>query len=386
MSVIDLETIQSIVRHDGNLFVPEAITEAIGSCISSSYSDVLLEIERLKSVYANYAKLDEAIVVDYHGQVTIDAYSANYLPRNTLIPKILFLSTVEHPAFREIPGEVRILDLGSGTGGIGLGFLDLFQKEPFRHAHVKIACCDASKPSLNRQTQLLQKLKFTNCEVWHSIVDFAKQENYKSSLLKFAPYDFVITANLLTELPREHIDTLLLSVTDILAPKGLLLIAEAPRLYTTKLTAHASQLLNGAGLHRFYPCPPEHKCSNDQCWVWLETDFECPEVKIGTGLITVANILKTTWVLFCRSKYSVYDFLGEEHPDLKWGCGTPFGSEFDVREKMDYQVCTPDGVRTATHARAKALFRDKKGVILRGSIIGFTNGYSKARICWHPLY
>ncbi len=386
MSKVDLKELQSVVTHGGNLFVPESITEAIGSSIKSSYNDVLVEIERLKSIYSSYATRDEPIEVDYHGQVTVDAYSANYLPRNTLIPKVLFLSIVEHPAFQEIPHEINILDLGSGTGGVVLGFLDLFQNEPFHSAHVRVACCDISKPSLDRQAHVLQKVGFTNCEVWHSVVDFADERNYKSNLTRFAPYDFIIAANLLTELPREHVNTLLLNVPDILAEKGLFLIAEAPRLYTTKLAVQASVLLKNAGLHQFYPCPPACQCSSEQCWVWLETDFECPEVKVGTEGITVANILKTTWVLFCRSQYSVYDFLRAEHPELKWGCGTPFGSEFDVREKIDYQVCTPNGVRKVTHTRAKALFRDKRGVILRGSIIGFTNDYSKARIYWHPLY
>jgi len=383
MPVINLETIQGIVKRDGSLFVPEPITEAIGACIKSNHADLLLEIERLKRIYASYVQRDEPMVVDYQGQVTIDAYSANYLPRNTLIPKILFLSIVEHPAFRDIPREVRILDLGSGTGGIVLGFLDLFQKEPLCRTNVKLVCCDASKPSLAHQMRLLQKLKFANYEVWHATVDL---KSNRSALLRFAPYDFIVIANLLTELSPEHIDNLLLSLPDILAKKGLLLIAEAPRLYTTKLTVHASQLLRNGGLNQFYSCPPGHQCSSERCYVWLQTSFECPNVKVGTRLIRVTNTLKTTWVLFCRSKYSIYDFLCEKYPNLKWGCAAPFGQEFDIEEKMDYQVCTPDKVINITHSRAKALVRDKKSVILRGSIIGFTKDYSKASILWHPLY
>jgi len=385
MPVIDVNLVKGLVTHNGDLFVPESVTEAIGSCVSSSPEDVKREIARLKDVYSSYVELDEPVKVEYHGDATIDAYLVNYLPRNTLIPKLLFLSIVVHPAFQNIPDEIKILDLGSGTGAIVIGFLDLLKNEPFSSIHAKVVCCEISKPSLNRQKELLEKLKFANCEVWHSAMDFTKLETYESNLVKFAPYDFIIAANVLTELPHEHIDALLANMPNILTENGLLLIAEAPRTYTNKLSVHTSKFLREVGLYQFYPCPPGYQCSKEQCWVWFKTDFECPDIEIGGESIPVTNVLKTTWAIYCRSEHSIYDFLYGEDPSLTWGVAAPFGDEFSPKEEMDYEVCTKDGIKIVSHRRKKAWFREKDSVILKGSMLGFNEDYSKVS-GWHPLY
>ena len=385
MPLIDSKSVQKLVLKNGEMFVPEAITKAIESCVSSSYEEVQQEIDRLKELYKSYIELDKPIEVEYMGDSTIDAYLVNYLPRNTLIPKLLFLSISDHPVLKNVPDKIRILDLGSGTGGIVIGFLDLLRSEHLSHTFAEIICCEMSEPALQRQIKLLNKLKFSNCKVWHSTVDFTEPGAYEAKLNKLAPYDFIVSANLMTELSKEHVNALLPQLPNLLTENGILLLAEPPRIYVNKLVVEISRTLKELGLYQFYPCPPGYQCHKEQCWVWLREEFECPDIYVEGQSITVTNILKSTWGIYCRSSHSMYELLKSQSPSLTWGVAAPFGDELDPVEKMDYEVCTSDGITTIPHIRRKALCRRRNEVVSRGSILGF-NEALKPVLSWHPLY
>ena len=385
---LNINSLQELFLKKGDFTVPQIITDAVSSCIQTNPENIEKEIVRLEQIYSSYIRIDEPIKLDYLDEATIDAYTIKYLPRNTLIPKIFLLSFAEHSVLRNIPDEISILDLGSGTGGVVLGLLDMFRQPLFSKIKVKIAALDSSAPSIERQKNLIQKMDVSNCEVHHFVVDLSKPKEYLRSMMHLAPYNYIITANFLTELKSSPINDLLVNTREALSEDGLILIAEAPRLYTCKLMVRLSRFLLELGLNPFYPCPPDFECKkgiNEQCWVWFETNFQCPDISIAGEELEVTDVLKTTWSIYCNSQYSIYDFLNEGDPDLSWGIATPYGNEFSIKEEMNYEVCTTKGPKTVTHTREKAIFRDKKSVILRGAIIGFDSN-SRAVKAWHPLW
>ena len=167
MPVIDADTIRKLIIVNDVLFVPDRITEAIGQTVVSSVKDVSDEISRLVALYKQYIKHDGPTPVSYSSDTTIDAYTVHYLPRSTLIPKLLFLSLAYHPAFQTIKDEVNILDLGSGTGGVVLGLLDLFKDKPFSDIKANITSCEISKLALDRQKELITRTKYQHGNIRH---------------------------------------------------------------------------------------------------------------------------------------------------------------------------------------------------------------------------
>jgi SAM-dependent methyltransferase len=386
MPVINADTIRKLVLTDNELFVPERITKAIGQSVVSSTEDVSDEINRLIALYKQYVTRDEPTPVDYSGEATIDAYTVNYLPRSTLIPKLLFLSLAYHPAFQTINDEVNILDLGSGTGGVVLGLLDLFKEKPFSGIKPNIISCEKSELSLDRQKELIIRADYKPYNIQYSCNDVADVKTFDKYLSKFAPYDYIIASSLFVELSPEDIGVLLSKLPSIMASNGVLLVADPPRTYVDKLKVSISKTLRDLGLSLFYPCPPGYECPKTKCqWVWLDFTFTCPDIEINGESLETNKSLRTTWSIFCRSKHSIYDVLQSIDAELTWGVSVPFGSEFSLDEKMSYSICTAKGPRTATHTRKKAFFRDRSEVILRGSILGFNDDFSKVGV-WHPLY
>ncbi|MBA7595517.1 hypothetical protein ES703_02481 [subsurface metagenome] len=386
MPVIDADTIRKLVLTDNELFVPERITEAIGGLVTSSIEDVSGETSRLVALYKQYVTLDEPTPVDYSNKTTIDAYTINYLPRSTLVPKLLFLSLAYHPAFQTIKDEVNILDLGSGTGGVVLGLLDLFREEPFSRIKANIISCDISAQALDRQDDLCKRAKYKPYNIQYLCRDVADEQTYDRYLSKFAPYDYIIAASLFAELPQKDIAILLSRLPDIMAPNGVFLVADPPRRYVDKLKIYTSETLRDLGLFVYYPCPPGYKCLKTRCqWVWLSFEFECPDIEINGDSIETTKLLQTTWSIFCRSEYSIYDVLQAMDNELTWGVAVPIGKELSIEEKMNYSICTANGPRTAIHTRKKAFFRTRSEVVQRGSMLGFNNDFSKVNV-WHPVY
>jgi SAM-dependent methyltransferase len=386
MPVINADTIRKLVLTDNELFVPERITKAIGQSVVSSTEDVSDQINRLIAQYRKYIQRDEPTPVDYSGEATIDAYTVNYLPRSTLIPKLLFLSLAYHPAFQTINDELNILDLGSGTGGVVLGLLDLFEEKPFSGIKANIVSCEKSKLSLDRQKELLTRADYKPYNVQYYCNDVADAKTFDKYLSKFAPYDYIIASSLFVELSPEDIGVLLSKLPSIMASNGVLLVADPPRTYVDKLKISISKTLRDLGLSLFYPCPPGYECPRPKCkWVWLDFRFTCPDIEIDGELLGTNQRLQTTWSIFCRSKHSIYDVLQTIDAELTWGVSVPIGDEFSPDEEMKHSICTANGPLTVKHTRKKALFRDRSEVILRGSIFGFNDDFSKVRV-WHPLH
>lgn len=386
MPVINADYIRNLITTNGELFVPDRIIKAVSETIVSNAEDIWDERQRLINLYKEHMKDDGPTLVNYSTDITIDAYVIHYLPRNTLIPKLLFLSLAYHPAFQTIRDEVNILDLGSGTGGVVLGLLDLFNDKLFSSIKANITSCEISDLALRRQKELITHTKYHCGTIQHFCADLADAQTYDNILSKLAPYDYIIAANLLAELHPDDIELLLSKLPAIVAPNAVLLFADPPRAYVDKLKRSISDILHNLGFYQYYPCPPGYKCQKSKCqWVWLDFDFTCPDIEINGDSLETHKQLSTAWSIFCRSNHSIYDVLQQVDSSLTWGVAVPIGKEFSLQEKLNYTLCTAGGIRKLTHTRKDIISLRKTEVIWRGSILGFNDDVSKVCV-WHPLY
>ena len=107
MPIVDANIIRKLITTNDSLFVSDRIVKAIGQTTVSGISDILDAREQLIKIYKDYVKIDEPTPVSYSNNAIIDAYTVHYLPRNTLIPKLFFLSLAYHPAFRTIKDGLK---------------------------------------------------------------------------------------------------------------------------------------------------------------------------------------------------------------------------------------------------------------------------------------
>lgn len=386
MPVITVDDVKRTIISNGTLFVPDRITKAISQALGSSVEDISNEIDRLVALYKQYRKRDEPTPVSYASNTTIDAYTVHYLPRNTLIPKLLFLSLAYHPDLQTIKDEVNILDLGSGTGGVVLGLLDLLNIKPFSDIKANITSCDIAGLALDRQRELINRTQYQHGDIQHFCVDVADTQTYDEVLSKQAPYDYIIAANLLVELSQDHIKLLLSKLPGIMAPNAVVLFADPPRKYVDRIKVYISETLRTLGLFHYYPCPPEYECQLTRCrWVWLDFGFTCPDIEINGDTLGTNKQLQTTWSIFCNSNHSIYDVLKQTDTSLTWGVAAPIGNELSSKEELEYSLCTASGTCEIKHTRKQAFFRDRTEVILRGSIVGLSDDSPKVCV-WYPEY
>jgi SAM-dependent methyltransferase len=386
MPEISNEIIRKIVLEDNDFFIPERITKAIGQSVTSNVDDVSVEINSLIGIYKKFITSDEPTRIDYSKDTTIDAYVIHYLPRSTIIPKLLFLFLSYHPAFKTIKKNINILDLGSGTGGVILGLLDLFENDIFSDIKTNIVSCDISPQALDRQKTLCQITNYKHNNIQYLCKDLTDDLTYDKYLTKYAPYDYIIAANLFAELSLHNTGVLLSKVSNMLAPNGVLLIADPPRHHIDKSKILTLNTLRDLGFSAYYPCPPGYNCPKSECqWVWLNFDLKCPDIELKGDILETNKSLSTTWSIYCRTRHSIYDILKAFSNELTWGVAVPIGKELSMEEKIDYSICTSDGPHKAVHTRKKALFRSRSEVILRGSILGHNDDYTKVNI-WYPTY
>ena len=118
---VTAEVIESITKKDGKYFLPDRIRVAIENCLECNNGDLITgEYGRLLKEYQQYRTSNVPAVIDYKGSLTLDAYTAFYFSRNFCIPFIGLRDLVYHRLFQNIPSEIKVLDIGSGTGAVVL--------------------------------------------------------------------------------------------------------------------------------------------------------------------------------------------------------------------------------------------------------------------------
>lgn len=374
-----------ITDPSGKLFVPGAISDAIGSCVFSDVDAVKQKGDWLKTLYDSYQKKMEPMSVDYSEDATIDAYSVYYLPRNTLVPKIAILCCAYHPALQQLPDVLHVLDLGSGTGGVILGLLDLFQNEALSGTRLQVIAADSSLQALTRQRLLVDKVGLGGSSLEQHQVDLSDSRAYESKLSAGAPYDMIFAANIMTELELDKGDVLFRHIVSLLSDDGIMISVEAQRDYIMWQRVRMAKRAQLEGLHIYYPCPPNAVCSQTRCWMWRKDEFECPCITVKGNPVESTNIQIAHWMILCTKAFSIYDVLCSHNPELIWAIAAPYKRESDGDQiKHHYEFCTEQGRYSGPITQDQKdwvrLMRDE--LFDRGSIIGITRDFKEYPEGW----
>jgi len=379
MTRINPDLIRALITQERTLYVPESITDAIGSHIVSSTTAILEEGKRLKEEYDRLSTKREPILIDYSGIVTIDAYTVYYLPRNTLVPKISILCCAYNPAFQSLPEKLRILDVGSGTGGVVLGLLDLFQNEALSDTQLDIVAIDASTEALKRQSLLVEHVGLHGSSHQCYQADLSDPNDYRGKLSTGAPYNMVFAANIFAELSEQATNFLLEHINQQMSDNGIFVNVESQSNYAMRQRARIAKIAQSLGFHIYYPCPPNLSCPKNECWMWREDNFECPDITTEGESLETTQVQKAHWTIFSRQDHSIHELLTSKNSKLTWGTKAPKYRPRDQGDVIEqrYEVCTMRGLEEFVHRRNKVSITFAAEPYKRGSFIGYTDDYSE---------
>ena len=383
MTIITPDLIKSLIIKDGALYVPDTISDAIGSCTTSNADAIQEEYKDLKDKYVKFSRNLEPLAIDYSKAATIDSYSVHYLPRNTFVPKVAILCCAYHPSLQNLPDRLRVLDLGSGTGGVVLGLLDLFRNKALSGTRLDIVAIDESLECLNRQKELVKCIGTQGSSNQCQQANLSDPCSYQSKLSIGAPYDMVFAANIFAELDAQDAqatDAILEHVVPILSENGIVVNVESHSSLAMKRRSQMANSAKSLGLHMYYPCPPDLPCPKQECWMWRNDGFDCPDIIVDVETIETVKVHRAFWTILCRQSCSIYDVLRHNNPKLFWGVLAPKYKSREVEDKIEqnYEVCRIDGYKEITHKKKKGIFsiiQDPE--FNRGSFIGYTDDYSE---------
>ena len=384
MPRITPDLMMSLVTKDGRLQVGTSIPKAVSACLVSDSDDIRREGDELKAEYKAAETEREPVVMDYSGSERIDAYCVYYLPRNTLVPKLALLCCSHHPELRDFDDELNVLDIGSGTGAVSLGLLDLFENDELSASQIHILAIDSNGEALERQEELVEHMDASITTIETKIVDLEDPSSYKRKLKSSAPYDMIFAANVLAELSGDGAEALLEDVSELLVPGGIIVNMESETNYAKLQRARVARKAGDLGLYRYYPCSPDAPCPkrghSKGCWVWREDGLQCAGIRVGRETLQPTEILRAHLMILCTEPYSIYDVLEKHNPDLIWGLVESRYGEKDTDEDglvtEDYSLCTRQGARKVRQTRRKRLIRGGDA-IPRGVFIGFTPDFKE---------
>ena len=317
--------VESITKKDGHYLLPKWISIAIENCfecddveiITKEYNDNLFE------VYNNYQKKLVPVPIKYNGPLTLDAYTAFYFSRNFCIPLIGLRDLAYHPLFQNIPPEIRVLDIGSGTGAVVLGLLWMFSQKSLSATTVNITAVDSCGEALERQRKIIREAGFKLDNVKLYEANICSTENCIETTVKDGPFDFIFSGNCLTETPEQDVYNIVQRLPDILVDKGAIIIAEAQRNYSKLLIRKLALSAPQWGLNVYYPCAGD-SCPYPgftYCWAWRDHIIEVPEIKVN-GSVLVGDTddkLTASWLILTKQNVSIYDSFKREGQDLVCG-------------------------------------------------------------------
>jgi len=371
MTTLSKQIIENACMRNGRFTIPENIQGAIEQCIITDDQNLIIEeYHRLLEEYKRYRRLMIPAKIDYHGDLTIDAYTTFYLPRNMVIPWIAMRDLSLHRRFRILPEKLNILDLGSGTGAIVLGLLHIFHSKAFSATRINIVSADYFPEALKRQRKLIKAAGFSLNGIRWIEADLNNFDDYIDNIGAHGPYDFVFMGNCVTEIKKEAAKNIITQIPEFLTDNGVVVIAEAQRDYIKAMTGILARLSNSVGLSVFYPCP-KYTCGSDgRCWVWRTHDYDFPKMRIAGQPLEEypREDLVLSWLILTKKKISLYRDFRKNNPHLFFG---PIAQEksWDKergRRIENYGICTGEDVRT---------FKKDYQVSLdysRGSIVGLT--------------
>lgn len=379
MTRISPNMIRSLITRNGRLFVPQKIAEIVGSCVASDLQSVVEAGDRLKAEYEAQNPLWRPIKIDYSAKPTVDAYTVYYLPRNTLVPRVAMMCCAHHPMYQQLPDTLRVLDMGSGTGGVVLGLLDLFSNKQLRGTTIEVTAVDSSSEGLDRQRRLAARIGYSPRAYEYLQMDFESPQAHSGVLAARGPYDMVFAANLFAELSVPATDALLEQVVPALSDDAFLVDVESNSNWAKAQCVHVVKKTKSLGLHVYYPCPPV-PCPKSHCWMWHEREFDCPPISVAGNYLETTKIHKAHWLVFSTRPLSIYDVLNGQDPSLTWGVAAP-----DPRTNSDdYEFCTENGLKrwAVTRKPPVTWLATEAQPLERGRIVGVVGEGQEIACSW----
>lgn len=376
MVQVTREYFEKAFKEDSRYLVPQRISIAIERSLATTDADLIAaEYQRINKRYQEYITKPVHIVFEYQGELTLDAYTLYYFWRNFFIPIIALRDLTFHSQFRDIPTQLNILDLGSGTGAVTLGLLALFEKIP--SVSLKITAIDCCAEALQRQKKIITEAGYKLDLVDFHVADINDWSECAGVIIDGSPYHFIFTANCLTEIPFQSTFDLMPLLASVLDDNGAIVIAEAQRNYTKKLIKDLALQSKDFGMSVYYPCssagcpyvPPRvYGFLTQFCWVWRTHYYDNPYMNRELLRSEPKDFLLAIWLMLVKTDASIYDELSERDPRLRWG---PISK--DKLPELD--VCLGDGYSKVKQDSTTSGYA-------RGHIVGITNdgepkGYEK---------
>ncbi len=207
----------------------------------------LNEAEALERLIPTVAKLSDLFTTerpeknfpDYFSDAhQLVAYGLFFLPQSFVRTSFALSHAVDFRKWRPQDKTLRILDLGSGPGSCGTALAH--QLQAYHAATIDLTFVDRSPAALVAAENFAQAVLKKDTAVHSRIGDASRPETWPSG-----PYDIIVAGFVLNEMSRLGPKELLQwvqSMTDALAPGGLILILE-PAL---KITSERLQRLSDA--------------------------------------------------------------------------------------------------------------------------------------------
>ena len=340
MPQITCSQVWSIIARNNRLFIPDVIEHAILQCLSEDIQTIKQAGEELKEVFE---PVDRAITIDYNRPEIVDAYSLYYLRRNTLIARIAIRDMTLNQSLQSFPEELRVLDLGSGTGAVTLGLLEMFLHPPFNTISIHVDALDGSTACLNRLEQHKEASGLSSFSVDTLTQDIRNVALLDTLLNGRGSYDLIFAANLFNELEHAESCEILRCLSKHLADNAVIVIANAQRDFIKELQPLLVTEAHSNGLSVYYPCPT-YDTSAHVCWFWRNHDYDCNRLRRKSGQFILSSHrdqLVATWLILCNKQLTIFDDFKLRHPDLEWGVFR-FMKGDDSRSS-DCVVCTSQG-------------------------------------------
>jgi len=238
--------------------------------------------EAVKSQKDAYWKEGEDRTIRYGSGYSVFAYLAYHLPVYFIQMRHLLSGLL---ADRLLPGRMAVLDVGSGPGTVTLALTDLLSGMP--ECRATIHAIEQSSEFIEAYNAIARKITQSSASVT-APPPYAADISDPASPLPDGPYDLIVCANVLNEIPDEAVrEETVMRLAKRLRDDGTLLICEPADLANATALRDLSRRLKGRGLSIYSPCNDIRgvPCMVERCWTF--TTY--PEIRSTRLMVAVAK-------------------------------------------------------------------------------------------------